>query len=332
MNFSDHEKDFPMTIQDLPKTPLMICKAFPLANGCLTMLVAEQWAGKTLVATRLELGIAATGEFLGFPITKSRGRIIHFDQEMGEYLLATRLLRIAKGLGVNEVPDSIKLNDGSILFDRLTQEDFEELVEYCRGASLIVFDSLFAFKSMGISGNSDLMGNIVIAMKQLALRVNCPVLLLHHFGKDTAAGPTGSHQIIAKADIVIYLEKSGPEGDEIYTLRSGDKNRVQHISSKTDISYKLSDDGVQCPVMDCLDELRFTLLPNMSSSVSDIDLMWQNFPREEHKTKTAASKIEGMPGWKVFDANWERLLKTKRPLIEQSADRLNNPTYRRIGQ
>jgi hypothetical protein len=94
-------------------------------------------------------------------------------------------------------------------FDLLRPDDVAELAEACRGAGLVVVDTLNR-AAPGVDENSSQdMGRIIEAAAELQRRIGGLVLLVHHAGKDATKGMRGHSSLHAALDAAIEVRRDG---------------------------------------------------------------------------------------------------------------------------
>ncbi|MBT9467204.1 AAA family ATPase [Hydrogenophaga sp.] len=179
------------------KPPTWLVKdVLPAAD--LMLLIGESQAGKSFVALDLAAAVARGVEWRGKRVRQ--GRVVYIAAE-GAAGVRNRLKAYAS---VNDL-DLLTLNIGVIPAapNLLMRED---ALEVCReiiaagGADLVIIDT-FAQVTPGANENAaEDMGKALANCRGFNVALRCPVLLVHHMGKDASRGARGWSGLKAAAD------------------------------------------------------------------------------------------------------------------------------------
>ena len=134
-------------------------------------------------------------------------------------------------------------------FDLLQPDDVAELAEACRGAGLVVVDTLNR-AAPGVDENSSQdMGRIIEAAAALQRRIGGLVLLVHHAGKDATKGMRGHSSLHAALDAAIEVRRDG-EAREWRIAKSKDGADAESIPFRLEVvTLGLEPDGT--PLTSC---------------------------------------------------------------------------------
>jgi hypothetical protein len=176
-----------------------------LMPGVVCLVVASSGVGKSWFALELCRAMATGSMLFGqFPIRKSK-RCAYLDFEMGLDDLSDRMHRLCSGNNDAVPLTNFHLIDGQaqrLWLDDDASED--RLVAALNGIEVLVIDSLRQ-STRGDENSSDDMSQVLSHIQQIARRVGCAVLVLHHTGK-TGGDARGSSAITACVSNAIKLE------------------------------------------------------------------------------------------------------------------------------
>ena len=134
-------------------------------------------------------------------------------------------------------------------FDLLQPDDVAELAEACRGAGLVVVDTLNR-AAPGVDENSSQdMGRIIEAAADLQRRIGGLVLLIHHAGKDSTKGMRGHSSLHAALDAAIEVRRDG-DAREWRIAKSKDGADAESIAFRLEVvTLGIEPDGT--PLTSC---------------------------------------------------------------------------------
>lgn len=182
---------------------------FPgLRSAKVGLLVGPGGVSKSQLAMQIAAQIASGGaaDLSGFGLMKG-GRAVVFAGEEDHDDLDHRLLEIDTRLNQMEREELCNRLDVHSLvastrsLDVLNSQCLEELVRYCGGARLVIFDTLRRIHC-GEENDSGHMSHVIAALEFLAAQVGCAVLVLHHVAKGAIAVGAGATQHAARGSTV----------------------------------------------------------------------------------------------------------------------------------
>lgn len=183
-----------------------------MVAGTVGLLVGAGSAGKSMWAVQVGMSIAAGED--GFGLLGSdmpAGKVVYLCAEDQESVLHHRLHNMAQILRRNERKGEAFLDRVAENFhvlpvyglgltiehrgDKWWEKSWWQAAEYCRGARLIIVDTLIRF-SGGRSENDNVeMGVMMNAVEETVAKTGSSFLLLHHVGKAAARdGSAGGDQ------------------------------------------------------------------------------------------------------------------------------------------
>lgn len=198
----------------------------------LVMLIGQSGAGKSFVAIDMAMAVARGAEWRGKRVRK--GRVVYIAAE-GAAGMRKRLKAYASAREV----DLADLDFGVIpAAPNLIERD--DALEICRevitagGCDLLVIDT-FAQATPGVNENSsEGVGRALANCRGLNVALRCPVLLVHHIGKDATRGARGWSGLKGNADAEIEVEKT-PQGRVIRVSKQKDEEDGQTWGFELDI-------------------------------------------------------------------------------------------------
>lgn len=170
----------------------------------LAALFGASGSGKTFLALDATAAVAEGRRWFGYRV--NRAPVVYVGLE-GEAGLSQRVQAWDKHHG-RPAPEGLRFVV-SQPFDLLQPDDVAELAEACRGAGLVVVDTLNR-AAPGVDENSSQdMGRIIEAAADLQRRIGGLVLLVHHAGKDSTKGMRGHSSLHAALDAAIEVRRDG---------------------------------------------------------------------------------------------------------------------------
>jgi hypothetical protein len=149
----------------------------------LAALFGASGSGKTFLALDAAAAIADGRRWFTYRVRPAPVVYVGLEGEAG---LSQRVQAWEKHHG-RPAPEGLRFVV-SQPFDLLQPDDVAELAEACRGAGLVVLDTLNR-AAPGVDENSSQdMGRIIEAAADLQRRIGGLVLLIHHAGKDSTKG------------------------------------------------------------------------------------------------------------------------------------------------
>ena len=228
-----------------------------LGASSLAVLFGEPGCGKTFLAADMGLHIALGREWFGRPVTPGAVLYVASESVAG---LNNRLAgfkakhRPGDDVPFAIVPAAINLGPGGRDVDRVIAA--ATAVESRAGIAvqLIVVDTLARCMGAGDENSTQDMGSFIAACDRIRLGTGAAVLIVHHSGKNGAAGARGSTALQGAADTVIQVEKrDGGRAARVVKQKDGDDN--EEIGFDLDVvEIGQDDDGeaiTTCVVRPC---------------------------------------------------------------------------------
>ena len=186
----------------LPPLVWLVRNVLP-AEG-LAALFGASGSGKTFLALDAAAAIAEGRRWFTYRVKPAPVVYVGLEGEAG---LSQRVQAWEKHHG-RPAPEGLRFVV-SQPFDLLQPVDVAELAEACRGAGLVVLDTLNR-AAPGVDENSSQdMGRIIEAAADLQRRIRGLVLLVHHAGKDATKGMRGHSSLHAALDAAIEVRRDG---------------------------------------------------------------------------------------------------------------------------
>ena len=209
---------------EFPPTPWLVNGI--ATKGGVGALATEPKSGKTWAATAMALSVAAGLPAFG-QYDVEQGQVGYFyAEDMGTSVKA-RALALAKGMGLEGIPDALLLQPRGRDLDLQNDENMIEVIASVRllgGVKLLVLDPLRDLHS-GAEDSSDDMSRVMKRIRVLARVLDASVLFVHHSGKSSSDGGSrrpgqrmrGSGAIHGAVDYGMYFSSlvTGNEGQEI---------------------------------------------------------------------------------------------------------------------
>lgn len=181
----------------------LIKDVLPAAD--LLLMIGESQAGKSFVALDLGGAIARGVEWRGKRV--KQGRVVYIAAE-GAAGFRNRLKAYAArhGIDLAQLPLAVIPAAPNLLLR-------DDALEVCKaiiaagGADLVIVDT-FAQVTPGANENAaEDMGRALSHCRGINVAVRCPVLLVHHMGKDASRGARGWSGLKAAADAELSVER-----------------------------------------------------------------------------------------------------------------------------
>jgi len=189
-------------IAALPPVRWLVRGVLP-AEG-LAALFGASGSGKTFLCLDMAAAIAEGRRWFGYRTYAAP--VVYLGLE-GEAGLSQRVQAWEKHHR-RPLPEGLRFVVGQP-FDLPTAEDVAELARACRGAGLVVVDTLNR-AALGLDENTaEDMGAIIEAAADLQRRIGGLVLLVHHSGKDLSRGMRGHSSLHAALDAAIEVRREG---------------------------------------------------------------------------------------------------------------------------
>lgn len=171
--------------------------------GTVGALVAPGATGKSFWALQAAMAVACHvpgGDLLGLNPSQN-GKVFYIAGEDPELALTQRLYSMSSHLGA-EARQSIAghLVIDSVMGQQLnlvSDEQRKTLIEKCRGARLLVIDTLSRVHQLDENSNAD-MSRLIAAFEDISKVTGAAVLFLHHANKTSIREGFGDHQHAAR--------------------------------------------------------------------------------------------------------------------------------------
>jgi hypothetical protein len=197
----------------------------PLLKGLIdqntiTVMYGQSNVGKSFVATDMAGHIAA-GKDWGTYKLKEQFSVLYICAEAGlsfgkRGMALKRRLGIKQGTPLNEFPFAYVAQGVNFLQNKDDRKDVVLLAQSLEEQSgfecgLIVVDTLATTFGGGNENSSEDMGKFIENMKWIQEMARCAVLVVHHSGKDQAAGARGHSSLRAATDteLEVLSDKRG---------------------------------------------------------------------------------------------------------------------------
>lgn len=208
----------------------------------VTIFAGPPGVGKTVYTVQMLCGLAAGAPFAGHT-PAGPVKVVLLSVEDGDTELGQRMAACARLMGLDEalLQENFRVADFSapfLLFRRgpegveLTEKGREfadELAAF--GVSCLVLDPISALHDLPENDNG-MMTLLMAAQQQLARELDCAIINLHHFGKETADRPTlnscrGASAIGSVArNVQFFVELAA---DEIAALDIAEGEELNHF-------------------------------------------------------------------------------------------------------
>ena len=189
-----------------------------LALGCISILVGQPKAGKSIFIKNFIRAVSVGADFLGKKTLKSS--VLYFAFEDHEAMLQREL----RNLEIVNQGVHVKIGISEISED----EKFAAIEEYCNENQIncIVIDPLVYFFNIGDTNDYQKVYSRMSKIKRLAKTLNCHIVIIHHSNKgtsDSAKQILGSNAFFASCDGAIILNRNKDNTSSIKSeLRYGE--------------------------------------------------------------------------------------------------------------
>lgn len=219
----------------VPPTTDYLFDGLALVAGTVGVMIAQGDTGKTTAALEIAIAVALAGtqptfDPLGIgPRGASAGaanRVVYYCTEDPDIQLHQRIQAATREVEANQLPiaaanlDLRTLCGAARSLDISDEGDQTHIIETCRGARLIVIDTLSRFHSKDENSNPEMM-LVVAGAERIATATGAAVMLVHHLGKATANGAQTASALDARGASVIventrwclHLRRNAERGD-----------------------------------------------------------------------------------------------------------------------
>jgi RecA-family ATPase len=204
----------------LERPPVIVLGMIPAG---LTILAGAPKRGKSWLALKLALDVAAGNPFLGLPTTQ--GDVLYLDLESRQYRIQERVGKLIAG----KAPAALQ---ACHMADRLDEDLLEQLRLWCEQAPhpvLIIIDTLGRVKGGARRGENSYESDtrILGELQSFALQHSLAVVCVHHLRKSLGEGDfferiSGSMGISGACDSVMVLQGKRGEPESVLSVSSRD--------------------------------------------------------------------------------------------------------------
>ena len=180
-----------------------------LVANTIAALVAPSYSGKSYVAVDMACSVATGQTFHGKPVTKGSVFCVIGESRTG---WRRRINSWCKDKGIMPAKQAMPLHlsrYGLNFRDPATVEAIKSELREFDDIKLIIIDTLARSFGGGNENAAQDMGQFIDACDQLKYEFGVTVLIVHHKGKDTAAGARGSSAFYAALDTSMVINKVG---------------------------------------------------------------------------------------------------------------------------
>ena len=197
----------------------------------LTMFYGEAGSLKSMLAADLVASVVVGDAWLPplpdadtktAPKVVRQGRVLWFDNDMGEFEVGERLAAMLTGHDGNADTTALDV----ISYQGIDFEDAEVIQSdiKCSRADLVIFDVFKNFLPNGLDENSSAVADSLSALREVANNTGAAILLIHHSnksGKNGLSAMRGSTAIAGSVDTAYQV------------LRNGDKVTLKATKSRS---------------------------------------------------------------------------------------------------
>lgn len=190
------------TVDDFVES-LLVCEAMSVVYG-------PSNCGKTFFASDIAMHVATARRWRDREV--EQGGVLYVAAE-GARGIRNRVLAYKQHNNVDHIPmgiigNSINLLDPEGDVDTLINTIKVQAQKY-RSIDLIVIDTLARVMAGGNENTAEDMGKLVVNCDRIRHATGAHVMVIHHSGKNAAAGARGSSALRAATDTEIEIEKNG---------------------------------------------------------------------------------------------------------------------------
>ena len=222
-------------------------------RGTIVALYGQSNVGKSFAAIDLAAHLAAGKDWANYKLKGGHQPLLYIAAEAGN-TIGKRIDAVKRRIGVKhdvplyEFPFAVYSDPINLLETNKETgicKGVEELVHQVQflhedtdiKPAMIVIDTLSAVMAGGNENSSDDMGQIVTNLLNLAHRTGCVIVIVHHSGKDQAAGLRGHTKLIGAMDSSFEVKIATIAGRDKRTIVA----RKQRDNEKgVDIDFNLN--------------------------------------------------------------------------------------------
>ena len=199
-----------------------------LADYSLAALVAPSYHGKSYLAVDIACSVASGHSFHGLDVEP--GRVFYIVGE-GRFGIRRRVQAWCMDRGVSLSRD-FKLHfskQGLNLRDSASLQAIRSELRQANGVSLIIVDTLARSFGAGNENSPQDMGEFIQACDDLMHEFGATVLIVHHTGKDSTAGPRGHSALFGALDTVMSMKKIGDTDVQLICDKQKDAREFERM-------------------------------------------------------------------------------------------------------
>ncbi|MCL7404459.1 helicase RepA family protein [Paradonghicola geojensis] len=180
-----------------------------LVENTIAALVAPSYSGKSYVAVDMACSVATGQTYHGKPVTQGSVFCVIGESRTGWRRRINSWCK-DKGFTPNRTGMPLHLSKYGLNFrDPDTVNAIKAELRACADIKLIIIDTLARSFGGGNENAAQDMGQFIDACDQLKYEFGVTVLIVHHKGKDTAAGARGSSAFYTALDTSMVINKVG---------------------------------------------------------------------------------------------------------------------------
>lgn len=223
-----------------------------IAEGTVTMIVAEPRLGKTTLMVQLSLGLSVGREVLGFSVAKPR-RVLYILAEGSRHAFRNRFRATCGSMGIP--PSSLDwwLQPPTMSEFKLSSTEVDRVIRASQ-AEFIVLDTLGYFGGGDENDASSWKSNVMAPLRAYAQELNTAFVLVHHPKKSSQNDTSsrwergrGTSAMFGDVDHYLTLEKVPlePHEKQLGAEARGrlEQRRVLHVDKNKygldDVSFQL---------------------------------------------------------------------------------------------
>lgn len=194
---------------DRPDTPWLIAGLMH-AQG-LGVIYGLPTTGKSFLALDIAFAIARGSPWAGRPVRRT-GPVVYVGLE-GEQKMRVEAYMEHHKLPRAQAAGVLTLQGAGLNLGDKAYADAVELTQAIKEAApdvrAVFVDTLNQAMAGGDENSSADMGTVIAAAGEMARRLGCLVVLVHHAGKDGSRGPRGHSSLHGAADVELEIERNG---------------------------------------------------------------------------------------------------------------------------
>lgn len=197
-------------LKDHSEAPKSLINDGILLHNDMLLITGSKKSRKTFLAYNFGLALTLGKSFAGFNID-SKYKVLMFSAEGGYYPNRDRFHKMCEGLEIIESENFHISFDSRLKIDK--NKDYDDIQERILELEpdVLIIDPFIKFHSKDENSAQD-MGFVLERLRNLIEDYSISLILVHHLGKESAAGARGSSAILGEYGSCITTTKLG--GDE----------------------------------------------------------------------------------------------------------------------